>query len=211
MDHQHVKPRPHANAADLETTLKELRRYYETGRKLHAKLEPSPVFRQLKAQAPHLSDAMKLYYAKALADPQRGYTPREFNQLCALCRQHQFALGTAALTRLIAVPKKHRPAFQLKAIKGHWTNQRLIMAIRQRFGRRRPNAGNRVRPPQDTGEALYRLSRICHAWNGLHESLTREPAQSNVKLTPTLKRHLEEAHGAMQDLWQVVDERLDST
>ena len=204
--------RPPTGDGSVEQRLGKLREFYQRGAASRGDEKARIRWRETE-DAANSSHAELLRKARAFADPANGYRPEQFEQLCCMCRKHGFALGVAAVIRLLSVPdRRQRDHLQRQAIAGHWTNERLVAEIRMRFARTKPWAGKHVRTPHDVGEALYRLGWVCNRWSGLRDALQRSPGGSTKPvqglLPSDVRKRLAKVDSAIKSLHDAVLTRL---
>ena len=154
----------------VDIALGNLRAFYEAGLAAREQFGDRAPYGSLTKLRP--SDAAKLLKARQFADPARGYSPEQFEKLCAQCRKHAFALGPAVAANLLRVPAgPKRASLQKKLIEEQWSNRRLLLEIHTRFEKGRPAAGRRQRLPEDPTAVLLMLDEVCVRWERLCKSI----------------------------------------
>ena len=148
--------------------------------------------------------------ARAFAHPKSGYTKAEMQSLISRCEREGFAIGLSHIIRLLSIPKgADRTALQNAAIDGHWSPRRLDAEIRRSQGKKqKPGVGRRTRPPADTNEALYRLSRQCEQWRRLSSVLLPVEKTASKLLPQALSGSLHAVSHQIAEFSSQVDRRL---
>ena len=199
----------------------ELRRFYRLGRqslrRYPQKILPRGVIEESAREAGLGVEFMRK--ARALARPGSGYSPQQFESLCAMAREQRYILGIGLVLRLLSVPKPQRPALQRRVIRERWNRRRLERFVRQQFGRRTPG-GRRMSRAADVGEVHVQLEQLGKQWRGLCRQL-READESEDEqqdqgpglndLTPATRRRVDEVDRAMAELLKHLGRRIRPT
>ena len=112
-----------------------------------------------------------LYQARRFADPDKGYTRPELDELCALIRRYQPGQDPGRgvfrlrhVVRLLWVhPKAPRRALQRQAVEQGWTGTELDYRVTRLLGRR-SGGGRRRHLPRDPNDLLAQLEGLCESW-----------------------------------------------
>ena len=95
--------------------------------------------------------------ARQFADPESGYTQAEVEELCRAIRDIQSeseaggVFSKTHVVRILTIPKATRAKFQMEAIRGGWSTNRLESEISSRFGSRRQGGRKREIPREAAG------------------------------------------------------------
>ncbi|MFO0804151.1 MAG: hypothetical protein U0791_13640 [Gemmataceae bacterium] len=117
--------------------------------------------------------------ARVFADPKRGCTAKELNNLCKSIRScwHAFAdngasFGRTHVLRLVSVPKsgRRRASIQEAMFENGWSTAELESEIFRRYGRR-GQGGRKGEIGTKVGGILVRLDRLCTGWLRFHGQL----------------------------------------
>lgn len=204
-------------AADVTAVLTKLRRFYDIGRaslKKYSRHFP-PGAATKEGQEYGLNPEL-LRKARVFADPERGYTPGELNELCRQCERGGYALGHVHIISLLPVPKEKRKAYQRQAIKWRWSCRKLVAQIR-RDNPKRESPGRKPSKIADATDALVRVSKMCRSWRGFYEQLVEPPSgeadaatQPVIEALPeSLKHALAKTNGQMKRLDAAARDELD--
>jgi hypothetical protein len=192
-------PVPTSRAAgDVGATLKSLKEFYARG--LHS-VDGNPgraSYGSMIAVDRGGKSSEMLRKARQFADETVGYSRKEFDDLLAQCRRHEFGLGVSLIIRLLSVPKgAQRNALQRAAIEGRWSRRKLDKAIKEKFNNRRPSAGRHVSAPEDLKDAVYRINSLCDQWKNLYSAIVATPT---LVLPRALGNELRKVNDAIQRL-----------
>ena len=190
----------------VEQSLKDIEKFYAQGSE---SFERNPERRMayggmLEVQKRGTSPEM-LRKARAFADPKVGYTRRELDRLIKDARHAEYALGFSHIIRLLSVPKgEARCRLEQLAIAGKWSRNRLDSEILKEFGQRRALAGRHAHTPDDAGEALVSIAKLCRRWKGLMQEImpAGKPA---FRLSPSLIKELRAVDRKMGALRSAVE------
>jgi hypothetical protein len=179
----------------VEASLKGIYKFYDQGTE---SLQDGPgrmTYGGMNAVKKRGESPELLRKARVFADPEVGYTRRELDRLIRDARQAEYALSYSHIIRLLSVPKgRKRNDLEQQAIAGRWKRDRLDAQIRQKFGQRRVSAGRRARKPDDAGEALVLITKLCQKWTGLMRQVmpAGKPA---FRLSPAVIKQLKAVSG----------------
>jgi len=196
----------HEQPADaVRRTIQEVRRFHALGRKSLGKYPfPMPLkTRPVEAESRGLSPEI-LRRARRFADPERGYTERELDELFELCRKSESPLGLSHIYLLLNVPKAKRPGLQSQAVGQRWTRERLRLEIR-RLLPRHSQGGRRPQQPASSADALQQIVDMCSRWRRWNEVLAR-PGGS-YQLGPAIGRQMTAIDKRMGKLAQLAGRR----
>ena len=151
--------------------------------------------------------------ARVLADPDRGYTEDELDDLYRLCRKHGTAFGSSHVIKLLTVPNKaQRLAVQTEAVIGKWSQARLYAELKKRFGRRRTVGGQKPIVPVDVNHACVQITDLCARWkrwfNVISETTDPDAKPVFEQLKPALRRQLEATLESLEKLEKAAAKRL---
>jgi hypothetical protein len=149
--------------------------------------------------------------ARQFADPERGYTEDELDEMFVSFAKFGFALGRSTVFLLASVrPKSVRAKLQQRAIKHGWTESRLHLEVIKEFGPRR--VGGRWRNvPTDKTDLLVQLESECERWRRWRAAIDRAgkdgktPGQS---LPEDLYRRIAQVSKSIEVLRRQVEEEL---
>jgi hypothetical protein len=116
---------------------------------------------------------------RVFADPKRGYSQAELDDLCNSIRDcwDKFAkngasFGRTHVLRLVSVPKsgRRRDSIQEAMFENGWSTAELESEIFRRYGRR-GQGGRKGEIGTKVGGILVRLDRLCTGWLRFHGQL----------------------------------------
>ena len=151
---------------------------------------------------------------RRFADPERGYTTAELDELCQLCLSEQrnptsLVVGLTLVRHLLTISNKSkRKEFQRQVIKRGWTHTRTKAELTRRFGFRRHRSGGR-RPyiPDDVSGTLLQIDDMVTAWRRWFDRLSGEDdaglKAKEVRLSdlaPRLRAELRKLDAAFESL-----------
>lgn len=150
------------------------------------------------------SEKQKLRLQRWLADPKRGYSKSEFDELIRQFRAARFALGTAAMGRVLGVTDKAlRDKLVCEAIARRWALSRIIAEIKRRkLTVRRPGQGRTVRQVDGARDAVCRLDEQLPVWLAQLDAIARGISEST-----SLGQEVRKARDALNDLRKVANGR----
>ena len=128
----------------INQAVKDIRRFYEAGRKTLDDYQGQLPWRKGPALAAKLGwNRDKLEKARQFA---RDMSKRDVNQLCRKIEDGGFRVTVQHLARLLAVKdQKRRWGLIDKTIQNKWSCRDLVVAIQLRMGRRQPRSGRKIR------------------------------------------------------------------
>jgi hypothetical protein len=167
----------------VKEAVEDIRAFYKLGRK-----NPPQERRGRYGQESTRKQAEKrgttpqmLYKARQLADPKKGYTPREINDLISLMETVQpkqddtkAIFSRTHLIRLLPVkPKELRNQLQKEAIEEGWSVPDLMAEIVKCKGRRE-HGGRKHRMPADLAGLLVKVDSMAETWRRWYDSVYPE-------------------------------------
>ena len=118
--------------------------------------------------------------ARHFADPERGYTREELNNLCRLIATQKdqdedcAVFSKTHIIRLLSIrPRAIRTKLQRQAIKEGWSIDDLDAQISKRFGTR-GDGGKRRKIPSSAVDLLAQLENMCESWRRWHTQVFGE-------------------------------------
>lgn len=194
--------------SSVQKAIQAIRGYYAVGQKSLDEHPGRMAHGGMDAEAAEYGlNPETLRKARVFADPTDGYTPKQLDRLCELCKKHDFAMGVSFIPLLLSVPKKDRAAMQRQLIKEGWSRARLNREIKARFGKRR-DAGRKPTPVNDVTDAFVRLSQFCGQWHSLCDALREEPADGVEAVWAELPRAVQRAIGSVDEAMGSVEKRV---
>ena len=157
--------------------------------------------------------------ARHFADPDRGYSKDELDQLCEACEQAEYAIGTTRIIRLLSIPsKQRRKALQGQAIKRRWSKRDLNREISKKHSPRKLG-GRRKQIPTNVSDFLTDLLGKTESWRRWYAELNRVPVAGKRKvailegleLPVELTRRIVQVSRTMARLHDQVTEELMTT
>lgn len=175
----------------VQAAIESIREFYEIGSKLPSRETHADVYGKgiIDAEAKRIGlNPDTLRKARHFADPVKGYTREELDDLCQLIDQVQSdqdeqsaVFGRTHLIRLLSVKPKHRrAAIQRKAIQKKWSFAELEREIARCFGTRRAG-GRRRRIPADIAGLLTQLEKMCESWRRWLEEVLGNPVNGKLE------------------------------
>jgi hypothetical protein len=197
-----------SSQTDVDEAIRQLKAFYDEGEA------------QLKLGRPYAAPGTasakeRLGKAKAIANPQSGYSPAEIRKLFSACRKTRFVLTRSHVIKLITVPKgPQRQEVQDKILAEQLSTVQLGLFLRTRFGNRRPKAG-RARDMHNWQDAENLILRFADQWQRMHEALItkcelsrslRRPDSFSRNMTLAVETGFEGVERALRDLQQAINQ-----
>jgi hypothetical protein len=198
----------------------QLRQMHAEGRQIRDRLDgltkPGKTVSTIRRAARDLS--INLDYAwKSLrfADPARGFSEAELEQLCKWVRRYRRIVGRAMIGKLLTVPKRSRMTFAERMLREGWSLSELDAELARRYGRRK-QGGRRPKMLENLKATLIGLDAKCLSWSRLADYLhqprdTDPPGQRLVHLEDLpddVRRSIVKVDRAIRELRQVVGSHL---
>lgn len=170
--------------------IKKLREFYDLGKTAPRETEYGGG--EVASAAKKLGiNADTLRKCRAFADPDRGYTPQELDELFGQLEAHNYGDGTWAFStthmiRLISIPKAGSARRQLQdlVVEEELSCAQLDDEIRKRYPPRR-KGGRRRHVPEERSALLRQVALECDRWERWLRSLSRVKAgKSSMELLP---------------------------
>lgn len=171
----------------VEAALKRLRHFHAKGAASLAECPGRPKYGSMRDIDNKGESSELLRKARNFADL---FNEAELDELCELCKRHDFPLGIGHILRLLRV-QKNQQAFCRRAIKNGWSAKQLDVEILRR-NKTHHQAGRRRHVPKDAFEAYFQINRFCDQWQRLRQSL-QSPASRGVKRRLQYRSDLDQA------------------
>lgn len=183
--------------------LDRIRELHQKGRDIRAQASP---YHTRKEEADGLKIGIgTVRNRRAFADPVRGYSVEDLENLLTRCRQANFPLSTSHVIYLLNVPKgPKRSAMEKKLLKEHWSIHALDRAIKVKLGLRKAFAGRRPMSIPDEQSAFVELAKVCRRWIGIEKAIER----GGLKLPREIQKSMDQAHEHILQLSSAVQDRL---
>jgi len=208
-----------ATRQEVRAAVEELRRFHklgiailkEYGRRAAASNDETSVMDEIRDRY-----ELKAHHVRAVrrfADPKRGYSKPELDELCKLClskddNPSSLVVGLTLVRHLLTIKDKPaRRRFQAEMIKHGWTHTRTEAELTRRFGFRRHRSGGR-RPyiPDDVDAAILQINDMVTAWRRWFDRLSEDRAleSKEVRLSD-LAPELQSALGKVDRALKLLD------
>jgi len=191
-----VSPDP-AIEAKGQRMIANIRQFYQLGRRANELVAKTAEFARSVGK-----NARTMTAARRFADPDRGYTPDELEDLCQLRRPNGLPLHWGHVQQLITVPTKRiRRRLEREAAKEAWTSAELAVAVRQAIGRRRPAHGRPMKRPATPGAGLLQLLADSSLWRRRCEVAVEEVEKAaQGRLSRDLREQLDATLEELQEV-----------
>jgi len=193
---------------EVEKAIRQLIKFYDKG-------EANLTLPRVYGASGTASEKEQLAKARALANPFTGYTRAELDRLLAACRASHFAITRGHLIKLLTVPKgPKRQKLEDETLAERWSTLQLGLALRARFGNRRPRAG-RMRIMTDWNDAKALIQKFAQQWQRMHAAVTARCEQASSKgrpdtftanVSPAMKKKLQAIEKALEELTATLGE-----
>jgi hypothetical protein len=151
------------------------------------------------------------YKLRGFADEKGGYTDRQLDDLCNLCKVHNRALGFSFVIKFLTIHNKtERAKFQQEAITKGWSLIQVRLALAARRGSKALHGLAGKRPKlNNLDDLLADLTSKCVWWQRLHKMLddrTHDPPNASTLSLDTIPAKLRRLfESAVESIGQLKD------
>lgn len=181
---------PAARKKRVQEAVARLRSYYRMGQEALREWRPGPRqrLRTLRTMASRQSVSDdQVRTALRLVDPDRGYTPKELDDLCrrigSAANREGIPIGVAHVIKLMSFPRgRQRARMERLVLEQGWNIRRLAVEIAGSHGARK-SGGRRPHVAVSPEGVMAQLTGLGTRWRRYVEALTRcADARANVSL-----------------------------
>ena len=164
--------RPAADNRQVKESIRRLKETYAKAKKSRAELKSSKGTVTLDEQAAkYKTNHDYIAQMSRFADPKRGFTAGELQQLCRWAAAYGRTVGFPFVIRVMTIHDKHERMRFLEKVFRNGTSLREVNALlMQRYGRR-GQGGRHPRSLGNLSELLLGIERLTNSWNRLYEFL----------------------------------------
>lgn len=180
------KKKSRSPAPKVEESIQAIRADHKAGSGVLARIGRRASDKVLRAEAESLGlkNVDTVRKLRQFADPEKGYTLEELDELCEVCRKHGHELGRSFVFKFLSIPRENgqRAKFQREAIRNKWSRAEVDNAICARFGRRR-HGGKTPMVAGSVDGVLVQADSVCLQFRRLVQTLRdRDDAETSPSL-----------------------------